>query len=68
MVLRQDQEDRGGEEAPDGSERTRCFPHPRFGVSPERLLAIRPRRRHRQALPDPTARRRRIFHCQTDNF
>ncbi len=68
MVLRQDQTNRGREETADGSERTRRLPDPRLRVPEKRLLVVRPWRRHRQALPDSSARRRRIFHRQTDDL
>ncbi len=56
MVLRQDQEDGGGEEAASRSERARRFPHPRFRVEKERLLTLHQGRRHRQALQNSAAR------------
>ncbi len=68
VVLWQDQEDRGGEEAPPAPERARHFPHPRLRVQEERLLALCQGRRHRQALPHQAAGRGRVLHRQEDHF
>ena len=68
VVLWQDQEDRGGEEAPPAPERARHLPHPRLRVQEERLLTIRQGRRHRQALPHQAAGRGRVLHRQEDHF
>jgi hypothetical protein len=51
VVLREDQADRGGEEAAAGAERARRLPHQGLRVQEERLLALSQGRRHRQTLP-----------------
>ena len=56
MVLREDQAHGGGEEAAAGAERARGIPHQGLRVQEERLLPLRPGRRHRQALPHQVRR------------
>ena len=55
MVLRQDQADRGGEEVASAAKRARSLPDQRFGVAPQRLLALSQGRRHCQTLSDQVA-------------
>lgn len=62
VVLPQDQENRGGEEAAAAGERTWCILNPRLGEPAQRLLAVSARWRHSEALPNTPAGRGRLLH------